>query len=165
MRYDLEIQPELFEYEAQPGEWEAGVGEWESELGDREAAFGELESGFGELEGFSAEAPFAFEEEQSGLTGMRWVQDALNRVLGLQLTVDGVVGPATRSAIRTFQQRQGLAVDGVVGPADRRPRSGPHSRVAAAVAPRTMPATAWPFPRCSTVSNSIGIGPVPIMRS
>jgi outer membrane protein OmpA-like peptidoglycan-associated protein len=117
MRYDLEIQPELFEYEARPGEWEAGVGEWESELGDREAAFGELESGFGELEEFSAEAPFAFEEEQSGLSGMRWVQDALNRVLGLQLTVDGVVGPATRSAIRTFQQRQGLAVDGVVGPA------------------------------------------------
>jgi outer membrane protein OmpA-like peptidoglycan-associated protein len=117
MRYDLEIQPELFEYEAQPGEWETGSGEWESSFGEHEAAFGELETGFGELEGLSAEAPFAFEEEQSGLTGMRWVQDALNRVLGLQLTVDGVVGPATRSAIRTFQQRQGLAVDGVVGPA------------------------------------------------
>jgi outer membrane protein OmpA-like peptidoglycan-associated protein len=107
----------MFEYEAEPGEWESSFGEWEAGLDQREAAFGELESGFGELEGFSAEAPFAFEQEQGGLTGMRWVQDALNRVLGLQLTVDGVAGPATRSAIRTFQQRQGLAVDGVVGPA------------------------------------------------
>jgi outer membrane protein OmpA-like peptidoglycan-associated protein len=103
MRYDLEVQPEMFEYEAQPGEWEAGFGEWESELG--------------ELQGFSVGEPFAFEEEQSGLTGMRWVQDALNRILGLQLAVDGIVGPATRSAIRTFQQKQGLVVDGIVGPA------------------------------------------------
>src|SRR5262245_61506867 len=101
MRYDSEVEPEMFEYEAQPGEWEAGFGEWESEHGDHEAAFGELETGFGELEGFAAEAPFVFEEEASGLTGMRWVQDALNRVLGLQLTVDGIIGPATRSAIRT----------------------------------------------------------------
>ena len=97
MRYELEVQPEMFEYEAEPGEWESSFGEWEAGLDQREAAFGELESGFGELEGFSAEAPFAFEQEQGGLTGMRWVQDALNRVLGLQLTVDGVAGPATRS--------------------------------------------------------------------
>src|SRR5262245_9126940 len=34
MRYDSEVQPEMFEYEAQPGEWEAGFGEWESDHGD-----------------------------------------------------------------------------------------------------------------------------------
>jgi outer membrane protein OmpA-like peptidoglycan-associated protein len=45
-----------------------------------------------------------------------WLQDALNRVLGLRLAVDGVVGPATRAAIRSFQSLQGLAVDGIAGP-------------------------------------------------
>jgi murein endopeptidase len=35
--------------------------------------------------------------------------------MGLRLAVDGVIGPQTRSATRSFQQRQGLKVDGVVG--------------------------------------------------
>lgn len=47
---------------------------------------------------------------------IRWVQQSLNKVLGLRLAVDGKLGPQTRSAIRSFQQKQGLAVDGVVGP-------------------------------------------------
>lgn len=46
---------------------------------------------------------------------VRWVQSTLNRVLGLRLAVDGIMGPATRSAVRSFQQRKGLAVDGIVG--------------------------------------------------
>ena len=45
-----------------------------------------------------------------------WVQRALNRVLGLRLAEDGVPGTQTRSAIRSFQQRNGLKPDGVVGP-------------------------------------------------
>src|SRR5262249_6775644 len=45
-----------------------------------------------------------------------WVQDTLNRLLGIRLAVDGILGPVTRSAIRTFQQREGLQVDGIVGP-------------------------------------------------
>lgn len=47
---------------------------------------------------------------------VRWVQQTLNRLLGLRLAIDGVIGPATRSAIRSFQQKQGLLVDGIVGP-------------------------------------------------
>jgi len=46
----------------------------------------------------------------------RWLQQALNRVLGLSLAVDGAVGPQTRAAIRQFQARQGLVADGIVGP-------------------------------------------------
>lgn len=47
---------------------------------------------------------------------IRWVQDSLNQVLGLQLKVDGIMGPQTRSAIRTFQQQKGLVTDGISGP-------------------------------------------------
>jgi hypothetical protein len=47
---------------------------------------------------------------------MRWVQSALNDVLGLQLPTHGIADPATRGAIRSFQQQKGLPVDGVVGP-------------------------------------------------
>ncbi len=54
-----------------------------------------------------------------GVAGVRWVQAALNRVLGTRLAVDGIAGPRTRSAIRAFQQRRGLTVDGIVGPQTR----------------------------------------------
>src|SRR5262245_5256722 len=46
----------------------------------------------------------------------RWVQSSLNQLLGLRLAVDGIIGPATRSAVRTFQQQKRLTVDGIVGP-------------------------------------------------
>jgi hypothetical protein len=47
---------------------------------------------------------------------MRWVQSALNDALGLRLPVHGVADTATRNAIRSFQQREGLPADGIVGP-------------------------------------------------
>jgi peptidoglycan hydrolase-like protein with peptidoglycan-binding domain len=44
------------------------------------------------------------------------MQDALNRILGLRLPVDGIIGPETRSAVRRLQDRQRLTVTGLVGP-------------------------------------------------
>jgi hypothetical protein len=52
----------------------------------------------------------------SGSEYIRWVQDCLNRTLGLQLPLTGVLGRETRSAIRSFQKQQGLLVNGIVGP-------------------------------------------------
>jgi peptidoglycan hydrolase-like protein with peptidoglycan-binding domain len=46
---------------------------------------------------------------------IRWVQNALNRILGLRLEVDGIKGTKTRQAVRQFQQSRGLKVDGDVG--------------------------------------------------
>jgi hypothetical protein len=51
---------------------------------------------------------------------VRWVQQALNGILGLSLAIDGILGPKTRGAIRRFQAIQGLSVDGNVGPQTER---------------------------------------------
>lgn len=45
-----------------------------------------------------------------------WVQSSLNRVHGTRLATDGISGPLTRSAIRSFQTSKRLAADGIVGP-------------------------------------------------
>lgn len=45
------------------------------------------------------------------------LQTALNAYAGASLTVDGAYGPATASAVRNFQQSQGLLVDGIAGAA------------------------------------------------
>jgi peptidoglycan hydrolase-like protein with peptidoglycan-binding domain len=42
------------------------------------------------------------------------LQNLLNR--GGWLAEDGIFGPATEDAVKSFQQSKGLVVDGIVGP-------------------------------------------------
>jgi len=56
------------------------------------------------------------EPPPEGSEYVRWVQSSLNAILGLRLPLDGILGPETRSAIRSFQKKQGLPADGIVGP-------------------------------------------------
>lgn len=51
-----------------------------------------------------------------GINSVKEAQCRLNAV-GYRLTVDGVFGSGTDSAVRDFQRKQGLKADGVVGPA------------------------------------------------
>ena len=55
-----------------------------------------------------------------GSERVRWVQSSLNRILGLKLPINGVLGVETRSAIRSFQKKKGLPVDGLIGPPTER---------------------------------------------
>ena len=63
-----------------------------------------------------ASEPYPGEPEPAGTEHVRWVQGCLNQVMGLQLPLDGIMGPPVRSAIRSFQARHKLRVDGLVGP-------------------------------------------------
>lgn len=51
-------------------------------------------------------------------TGVKWLQDMLNHV-GYTLNVDGEFGNATYNAVISFQKVKGLEVDGIVGHATR----------------------------------------------
>jgi hypothetical protein len=63
-----------------------------------------------------APEPYPAEPAPTPSEYIRWAQSALNDVLGLQLPVHGIADAATRGAIRSFQQREGLPTDGIVGP-------------------------------------------------
>lgn len=46
-----------------------------------------------------------------------WLQNSLNRLgASPKLVLDGIVGPATRNAVRAFQLAAGIGVDGLTGP-------------------------------------------------
>lgn len=77
----------------------------------------EAESQYGELESLELEAPGTWQSEAAGASNVRWLQASLNKLLGTRLAVDGVAGPQTRAAVRSFQQKRGLKVDGIAGPA------------------------------------------------
>src|ERR671911_1561188 len=75
--------------------------------------------GYSEFDELEAESDYEWEGEVSRTSPdyIRWVQQSLNQLMGLQLAVDGVDGPKTRSAVRSFQQQRRLrTVDGIVGP-------------------------------------------------
>lgn len=61
------------------------------------------------------------------------------RAHGINVGVDGVFGPNTAAAVRTFQQRRGLGVDGVVGP-----RTWAALNAAPPSAPSTSPVSSMP---------------------
>lgn len=46
---------------------------------------------------------------------IKWIQQSLNKILGLNLATDGIMGTRTSNAIRSFQKRSGLGDDGLVG--------------------------------------------------
>lgn len=47
--------------------------------------------------------------------GIQWLQNALNQYQNAGLSLDGSYGPATKAAVRAFQQNTGLSVDGDAG--------------------------------------------------
>jgi lysozyme family protein/peptidoglycan hydrolase-like protein with peptidoglycan-binding domain len=55
------------------------------------------------------------EAQPEKLTGVRWLQDSLNKIQGAGLTVDGSYGRHTRAAVRRFQSLHSLSVDGQAG--------------------------------------------------
>lgn len=81
---------------------------------------------------------------------IRWLQSSLNKLQGLRLLVDGIVGPATRSAIRSFQRQNGLPADGIAGPVTEQAlvRKGANNPPWAAAAPVPIPV---PQPTVSAV--------------
>ena len=70
---------------------------------------------------------------------IKWLQTSLNQVLGLRLATDGRIGPLTRSAIRSFQMKNGLVADGIAG-------AKTEAALKAAVGFPAQPVTAPPAP-------------------
>lgn len=72
------------------------------------------------LEHPTAEAPAATGAETAATEAKaigtpKEIQTALKNAGFYNGTVDGIVGPATKKAVKEFQQANGLTVDGVVG--------------------------------------------------
>jgi murein L,D-transpeptidase YcbB/YkuD len=60
-------------------------------------------------------APWPLVKRGSRIFPVRPLQRLL-RARGHRVAVDGIFGPATESAVKTFQRNNGLGADGIVGP-------------------------------------------------
>jgi Penicillin-insensitive murein endopeptidase/Putative peptidoglycan binding domain len=80
----------------------------------------ELDEMFGAFDTELADQEWEAETSRHSPEYIRWGQRSLNQILGLRLAVDGILGRQTRSAIRKFQQREGLMVDGIIGDETKR---------------------------------------------
>jgi peptidoglycan hydrolase-like protein with peptidoglycan-binding domain len=87
------------------------------------------------------------ETDRRGPVYIKWMQEALNRVAGAGLKVDGRLGSRTRGAVKAFQRGRGLPADGVVG-------SRTEAALVAAGAPRP-PVTTTSGPTTSPVLPGI----------
>ena len=118
----------FYPYKNEPWHWEYNPpAQGQSELFSEMDHFFEFEDEIGyENESFNYEDEFDNQEYETKKSCkrdwcdqnyIRWVQRSLNQILGLQLKEDGGLGRLTRSAIRRFQQRNGLKADSSIGPA------------------------------------------------
>jgi peptidoglycan hydrolase-like protein with peptidoglycan-binding domain len=57
---------------------------------------------------------------QAGRADVAALQVAMRALDLYPSSIDGIAGPLTRNAVRTFQRRRGLVVDGIAGPQTRR---------------------------------------------
>lgn len=61
--------------------------------------------------------PAAVNQSKAPIRDGIWLQNSLNRLgASPKLELDGIVGPATRNAVRAFQLAAGIGVDGLTGP-------------------------------------------------
>ncbi|MCZ7555775.1 MAG: DUF2272 domain-containing protein [Bacteroidia bacterium] len=105
---------------------------------------------------------------RKSVPNIRWVQASLNRILGLRLVVDGIMGPRTRDAVRRFQNMAGIATDGVVGARTKAaliragaqpPKAGAGSTSASmAPAQAVLPAPGTPISALAKSIRSIALG-------
>lgn len=94
---------------------------WEEPIAKRSSSDEELELFHGYEAGHDGleqgyDPGWVGEVDGPGREYVRWVQRALNSILGLDLKVDGIPGARTRRAVRALQKRFSLPVDGIVGP-------------------------------------------------
>ena len=64
---------------------------------------------------FATPGPRGGEADHGSREYVMWVQRSLNQILGTDLDVDGIMGPQTRGAVRSFQTEAGIGVDGTPG--------------------------------------------------
>jgi outer membrane protein OmpA-like peptidoglycan-associated protein len=69
-----------------------------------------------EYEAFEGEPEWESEIDRRSALYLAWVQFSLNMLINAGLVVDGVSGPKTAAAVRSFQSQQGLTADGKTGP-------------------------------------------------
>ena len=122
----------------------------------------------------SGNPPGTQPSEEPGSEYIRWVQDCLNRALGLQLPVDGIMSRETRSAVRSFQERQGLPITGLVGPETEAALKSTCQKATLTPANDTVPTTetesgmpntaSYSYPSCNrraTMDDQISFTPEP----
>ena len=103
------IDTSLRETDAALKDEEAKHKNLETELAASRGRIGSLKEERGVLSGGKYRTPSGFE-----LPSMS-IQNALKSAGYYNGTIDGKIGPSTRSAIRDFQSAHGLAVDGICG--------------------------------------------------